>query len=90
MKQQVIKYRMGMCTESHAEQCLAHGQSYSSESSYALVDGKMDPAADNMGVLYRIEPPHMEQRSNYLFFYSSGDSYDYGSCCGRVSTRINV
>ena len=90
MKQQVIKYRMGMCTESHAEQCLAHGQSYSSESSYAMVDGKMDPAADNMGVLYHIEPPHMEQRSNYLFFYSSGDSYDYGSCCGRVSTRINV
>jgi hypothetical protein len=24
-----------------------------------MVNGKMDPAADNMGVLYRIEPPHM-------------------------------
>lgn len=52
-----------------------------------MVNKKMDPTANNMGVLYCIEPPHGSDPTKD--FDSSGDSYDHGSC-GEVGTGINV
>jgi hypothetical protein len=42
-------------------------------------DKNMNPTANNMGVLYCIEPPHMVA-IELKYFDSSGHSYDHGSC----------
>jgi hypothetical protein len=53
-----------------------------------MVNKKMDPPANDMGVLYCIDPPQHGSDPT-KDFYSDGDSYDHGSC-GEVGTSIDV
>ncbi|KAM1633706.1 hypothetical protein TB2_011681 [Malus domestica] len=54
-----------------------------------MVNKKMNPTTNNMGVMYCIEPPLPHGSDPTKDFYSNGDGYDHGSC-GKVGTGINV